>query len=375
MKELGTTFNNAIGVTYISNLIGSNLRENVQEYAEIIKECSNNRKIIHECKIAIERAYKNENPKDIINTLEKNIQALQTKRELFLSSCDLMGKTLEHVTESFNNGGGLVGMPCGFKSIDLATDGFIKQNVVVIAGRPSMGKTLLALEVASGLAKENKVAMFELEMDDISIGIRQLSSATHIKAKDLQRGELDESDWAEISKAMNHISKNKLWVDNSSTLTIYEIKNRCRQMKIKEGLDVVIIDHIGLLDIPKDQKNESRTQQIGEITRQAKIMAKELNVCVILLSQLSRGVESRTDKRPIMSDLRDSGNIEQDADVVMFVYRDEYYNPSTQDKNVIELIIAKQRNGSVGDVRLYCNLATQTIYDKMNIRGEVIIKK
>lgn len=355
------------GVTYISKLISGNLNQNVIEYVEIIREDSNQRKLIAECKIATDKCYKRMSTKETLITLEKNIAALETERNEFTNTTNLMEQTLDNITQNYKKGGGMVGMSCGFASLDKALDGFKKQNVVVLAGRPSMGKTMLALNIAGGLAKENNVALFELEMDDLSIGIRQLSSESGIKACDLQRGNLIESDWEAIANSANVYSKKKMWIDTTSSQTIYEIRNKCRQMKFKEGLDVIIIDHIGLLNIPKEMSKESRTLQIGDITRQAKIIAKELDVNVILLSQLSRGVEQRNDKRPIMSDLRDSGNIEQDADVVMFVYRDEYYNPDTTDKNVIEVIIAKQRNGAVGDLNLYCNLATQTIYDRMNI--------
>lgn len=301
--------------------------------------------------------------KQIVNEFENSILDIDNEKNNLINSSELMCKTMDYIEKNYQNGGGYIGMECGIKTIDDATDGFIKKDLVILAGRPSMGKTFLALQIANGLAKKNKVALFELEMSEEALGVRQLSSKCKINGVKIRRGDLNDTEWGLVGKSANLISQNNLWVDTSSSQSIYEIKSKCKKMKLRYGLDCVIVDHIGLLSSGKKMNQENRNLIIGEITRQAKIMAKALDVNVILLSQLSRAVEQRADKRPIMSDLRESGNIEQDADLIMFVYRDEYYNADTEFKNTMELIIGKQRNGKTGGLKLYCNLETQTIGD------------
>lgn len=352
------------GITYITELYNSAVGISIKNHCEIVKQASNKRQIIKSCNKALEAAYKHErNAKEIINEFENSLLDIDKGKNNIISSAELMEKTIEFIEKNYRNGGGLIGMECGIRTIDNATDGFIKKDVVVLAGRPSMGKTLLALQISYGLSKKNKVALFELEMSEENLGVRQLSSKSQINGVKLRRGDLQDKEWKLIDDSASLLSQNNLWVDTSSSQSIYDIKSKCKKMKLKHGLDCVIVDHIGLLKGSKNISNENRTILIGEITRQAKIMAKDLDVNVILLSQLSREVEKRTDKRPIMSDLRESGNIEQDADLILFVYRDEYYNPDTEYKNTMELIIGKQRNGKTGGLKLHCNLGTQTIGD------------
>jgi replicative DNA helicase len=352
------------GITYIAELFGSAMGRNIKNHCEIVKELSNKRQIIKSCNKALEAAYNYENDaKGIISEFENSLLDIDNKKNNLINSTELMGKTLEYIEKNYQNGGGYIGMECGIKTIDNATDGFIKKDLVILAGRPSMGKTLLGLQIANGLAKKNKVALFELEMSEESLGVRQLSNKSKINGVKLRRGDLVDKEWELVANSANVISQSNLWVDTSSNQSIYDIKAKCKKMKLRYGLDCIIVDHIGLLSSNKKMNEENRNLLIGEITRQAKIMAKDLDVNVILLSQLSRAVEQRTNKRPIMSDLRESGNIEQDADLVLFVYRDEYYNTDTEFKNTMELIIGKQRNGKTGVLKLYCNLGIQTIGD------------
>jgi replicative DNA helicase len=362
--KLAPTLKAIGGITYITELFNTSIGNSIKNHCELVKEASNKRQIIKSCNMALEAAYKQEsNAKEIVSEFENSLLDLEKEKNKLISSSELIEKTIGFIENNYRKGGGYIGMECGIKTIDSATDGFIKKDLVVLAGRPSMGKTLLAMQIAKGLSKKNKVALFELEMNDENLGIRLLSNKTKINGVRLRRGDLQDTEWGQVANAAASLSQSNLWVDTSSTQTIYDIKSKCKKMKLRHGLDCVIVDHIGLLEGSKNISQENRNLLIGEITRQAKIIAKELDVNVILLSQLSRKVEERADKRPMMSDLRESGNIEQDADLILFVYRDEYYNPDTENKNIMELIVAKQRNGKTGKLDLYCDLKTQTIGD------------
>ena len=349
------------GITYLSKLCSSSMGHGSIAHAKIIKDCSSKRKVIKQCQIMMESAYNNENPQEIINKFENSMLEIGQDNSQIFTAGEVMTKTLEFVEENYKNGGGIIGMSCGLATIDNATDGFIKKEVVVIAARPSMGKTLFATTIADGLSKNNKVALFELEMSEEGLGIRQLASKSMINGVKLRRGDLDDKQWKDITQAASNLATRKLWIDTTSSQTIYNIKAKAKKLKMQNGLDCIIIDHIGLLQ--ETTKSMNRNLHIGEITREAKIMAKELDINVILLSQLSRAVEQRTDKRPMMSDLRESGNIEQDADLIMFLYRDEYYNAESEEKETLEIGIAKQRNGKTGTLKEYINLGLQIITD------------
>ena len=360
--ELKQYLNVIGGVTYISDLYSSTLGKGSLAHAQIIKECSTKRKVINQCKIMMESAYNDGDPREIINRFESEMLDIDNENSKIMSSSEVMEKTLMYVEKNFHNGGGIIGMSCGLKTIDDATDGFIKKDVVVIAARPSMGKTLFATTIADGLSKNHKVALFELEMSEESLGVRQLASKSMINGVQLRRGDLTDQQWTDVTEAASNIATRKLWIDTTSSQTIFDIKAKCKKLKMQNGLDAIIIDHIGLIE-ETNKNSKNRNNHIAEITRQAKIMAKELDINVILLSQLSRLPEQRADHRPIMSDLRESGNIEQDADLIMFLYRDEYYDPETQDKNILEIIISKQRNGKCGTLKECCDLGLQIITD------------
>ena len=359
--ELKQYLNAIGGITYISELYSSSMGKGSLTHAQIIKEGSTKRKVIKQCKIMMESAYNDGDPREIINEFENSMLEIGQENSQVFTASEVMSKTLEFVEENYRNGGGIIGMSCGLKTIDDATDGFIKKEVVVIAARPSMGKTLLATTIADGLSKNNNVALFELEMSEEGLGVRQLASKSLINGVQLRRGDLNDKQWEDITQAASNLAERKLWIDTTSAQTIYNIKAKAKKLKMQNGLDCIIIDHIGLLQ--ETSKNGNRNLHIGEITREAKIMAKELDINVILLSQLSRAVEQRADKRPMMSDLRESGNIEQDADLIMFLYRDEYYNVETDEKETLEIGIAKQRNGKTGTLKEYINLGLQIIKD------------
>lgn len=360
--KLSTSLKYIGGITYISELFGCAMAIGAKAHIDIIKQCSIRRMIIHQCNVMSNSAYTNVNPKDIINKFENEMLDISTEGSQILTAGEVMAKTLNFVEENYRNGGGIIGMSCGLKTIDNATDGFIKKDVVVIAARPSMGKTLFAMAIADGLSKENKVALFELEMGEEALGVRQLASKSMINGVKLRRGDLNDKEWSDISNAAQNIATRKLWIDTTSSQTIFDIKAKVKKLKMQNGLDCVIIDHIGLLE-ETNKNNMNRNLHIAEITRQAKIMAKDLDINVILLSQLSRAPEQRADHRPIMSDLRESGNIEQDADLVMFLYRDEYYDAETEDKNILEVGITKQRNGKTGSLNMFIDLGIQVIAD------------
>ena len=361
MMELKPVLDAIGGITYISALTSSTMGRKIKDHCEILKELSNKRQVIKECTIAIEKVHNGNISKEIITEFENNILSIQSEKSQIMKIDEVMAKTLSFVEDNYRRGGGIIGMECGLKTIDEATDGFIKKDLVVIAARPSIGKTLLAMQIGDGLSKKNKVAIFELEMSEESLGVRQLASKSMINGVKLRRGDLNDKEWANITSASASISNRHLWLDTTSSQTIFDIKAKCKRLKMQNGLDSIIIDHIGLLS--QTSSSISRNDHIGEITRQCKTMAKELDINVIILSQLNRGVEMRADKRPVMSDLRESGNIEQDADLILFLYRDQYYNPETEDRNILEVNIGKQRNGKTGNLKLFCDLGIQVIAD------------
>ena len=350
------------GVSYISTLYECSMGRSNKAHLDNIKNCSTLRKIIIQSKNMMAQAMNDKDPRNIIETFTNSMLDLQTEGTRIKTLEEVMKSTLSFVKENFDRGGGIIGMPCGLERLDNVTDGFIKKDMVVIASRPSMGKTLLAMTIATGLSKNNKVAVFELEMSEEALGVRMLASKSMINGVKLKRGDIVDQEWQEVRTSASDLSTHSLWIDTNASQDIFNIKAKAKRLKVTNGLDAIIIDHIGLLEeTSKNQGNRNAT--ISEITRQSKIMAKELDICVILLSQLNRGVEQRSDKRPLMSDLRESGSVEQDADLILFLYRDEYYNLDTEDRNILEINISKQRNGKTGILRQYCDLGLQIIAD------------
>ena len=352
VKAIGENDIEKIGVSYLTELIETGLSNiNLKYNIKLLKNESTRRKIIKITGDIYNRAY---DPEENVNILAKELQEkfiCDSKNKKILNDYELLEKTINEMERRYKSGGKIPGMETGFKDIDKAINGLKRGELVVIAGRPSMGKTLLALNFADGLADNDyKVALFEMEMTEESLGMRRLSYRAKVKGYKLQQGRLTDDEWQRVSEEFNVLSKrDNLYTDCSTDNTILDIKAKAKMLKQQCGLDAIIIDHLTLLNI---SSKDRRDLAIGEITRQCKMMAKELDISVIVLSQLNRDCESRADKRPMLSDLRESGTIEQDADLVILLYRDEYYNPETECENEIEVIIAKQRNGAVGTIKM-----------------------
>lgn len=262
--------------------------------------------------------------------------------------------TFDQLYERYQQKEEITGVGTGFKELDAMTAGFQKQTLVILAARPSMGKTAFVLSMAQNIILNKKnpktVAMFSLEMGASELCQRVLCSVARVNAQDVRTGRMREEDWQAITRAMNQLNEAPLFIDDTAAITPIEMKAKCRRLQKRHGLDLVIIDYLQLMK--GSSKNDNRTQEISLISRQLKMLSKELNIPVIALSQVGRGVEQRQDKRPGLADLRESGAIEQDADIVAFIYRDEYYHPQTEDVGIAEIIIGKQRSGPVGSCRL-----------------------
>ena len=328
---------------------------NVRHYATIVQEKSMLRKLIkvneeiaNTCYLAKERT------EDILEETEKKIFDLLQYRSTgdFVPIKQVVLNALDKIEKASKNKGTVTGIPTGFIDLDYKTSGFQPSDLILIAARPSMGKTAFVLNVAQNMAfKEGKtVAIFSLEMSKEQLVNRLFSLESKVDSQALRTGNLTDEDWAKLIEGAAVVGKSNLIIDDTPGISIAELRSKCRKFKLEHNLGIIIIDYLQLMSGGK--RSESRQQEISEISRSLKAVARELNVPVVALSQLSRAVEQRPDHRPMLSDLRESGAIEQDADVVMFLYRDDYYNKDTDKKNIAEIIIAKQRNGPIGTVEL-----------------------
>ena len=328
---------------------------NVRHYATIVQEKSMLRKLIkvneeiaNTCYLAKERT------EDILEETEKKIFDLLQYRSTgdFVPIKQVVLNALDKIEKASKNKGTVTGIPTGFIDLDYKTSGFQPSDLILIAARPSMGKTAFVLNVAQNMAfKEGKtVAIFSLEMSKEQLVNRLFSLESKVDSQALRTGNLTDEDWAKLIEGAAVVGKSNLIIDDTPGISIAELRSKCRKFKLEHNLGIIIIDYLQLMSGGK--RSESRQQEISEISRSLKAVARELNVPVVALSQLSRAVEQRPDHRPMLSDLRESGAIEQDADVVMFIYRDDYYNHDTDKKGIAEIIIAKQRNGPIGTVEL-----------------------
>ncbi len=347
---------------------------NVKYYAGIVEEKSVLRKLIKASSEIIEMGYgEADEASYVLDKAERNIFDVLQKRNTrgFTHIKDVLVDTFNMLEKLYNSKGKFTGVPTGFSDLDEYTSGFQKSDLILIAGRPSMGKTAFALNIAQYAAVHYKipVAVFSLEMSKEQLVTRMLCSEVMIDSQRMRTGRLDDEDWKKIAISLGPLSEAPVYIDDSAGITITEIRAKSRRLKLEKNLGLVIIDYLQLMQ--GGGRSENRQQEISEITRSLKILAKEINVPVITLSQLSRAPETRTEHRPVLSDLRESGAIEQDADIVMFIYRDELYNPDTDKKGIAELIIAKHRNGSTGTVELkwlgeytkFANLETHRQYN------------
>lgn len=343
------------GITYVTELPASiETTSNLNSYVKIVEDKSILRKLIKASAEIMEESYtKQDDVAGVLDGAEKRVFDIAQKKTSsdFEPISIVLERGFEQIEKMFNNKGETTGVPTGFPELDAKTSGFQPGDMILIAARPSMGKTTFALNIAQYAAiREGKsVVIFSLEMSKEQLAYKLLCAEANIDMLKLRTGELEDNDWERIAKASGPIAASKIYIDDTAGVSIMEMRSKCRRLKIEHGIDMIVIDYLQLMS---GSNSESRQQEVSEISRSIKALAKEMHCPVIALSQLSRAPEQRADHRPMLSDLRESGSIEQDADLVMFLYRDEYYNKETEDKNVAECIIAKQRNGPVGTVKL-----------------------
>jgi replicative DNA helicase len=328
---------------------------NASQYAKIVGEKAVLRQLISASSEIMEKAYQEKmEPETVLDHAEKIIFEISQSRQKkdFEPLKDVLYNNLKRIDEVSKLDGGLTGVTTGFLDLDARTSGLQKSDLIMLAARPSMGKTAFALNIAqhAALRGKAKVLIFSLEMSREQLGQRLLSIESKVEMQKLKTGKLDRTDWDQLYGAIDRLSKAEIYIDDSPGINVFEIKNKSRRLKAEKGLDLIVIDYLQLMSY--EGRSESRQQEITAISRFLKQLAREMECPVLVLSQLSRAPEQRTDHRPILSDLRESGSIEQDADIVMFLYRDEYYNPETEKPNICEVNIAKQRSGPTGSIEL-----------------------
>ena len=365
------------GLDYISRLVDiTPTTVNSQYYARIIKEMSLRRKLIHEATLIANEAFAGRGEMDsFLDNVEKRIFGVSEARinPSFVRVSEIVKDSIKEVERNYMSKEPITGLASGFVDLDKLTSGLQRSDLVIVAGRPSMGKTALALSLALNVAldrrKKRSVAVFSLEMSKEQVVMRLLCQLARVSSGRVRSGKLAESDFPRLVDAASELSQLDIYVDETPAISVLEMRAKSRRLHREKPLDLIVVDYLQLMK--SSNRAERREQEISEISGALKGIAKELHIPVVALSQLNRGVDARTDKRPIMSDLRESGAIEQDADIIGFVYRDEVYNPDTQDKGVAELIIGKHRNGPTGTIRLafqgeytlFENLAEEASYD------------
>ena len=330
---------------------------NVKYYAQIVADKAMMRRLIKLNEEIENVCYAGKEPLEaVLEKTEKSVFELLQRRNTgeYVPIRQVVLNALERIEKASKNKGTVTGIPTGFIDLDYKLSGLQPSDLILVAARPSMGKTAFVLNIAQYVAfkKNRSVAIFSLEMSKEQLVNRLFSLESQVDAQALRTGNMKDSDWEKLIEGAGIIGQSKLIIDDTPGISVSELRSKCRKYKLENDLDLIIIDYLQLMTGSVGRSSESRQQEISEISRSLKGLARELNVPVIALSQLSRAVESRPDKRPILSDLRESGAIEQDADVVMFIYRDEYYNKDSEYKKQAEIIIAKQRNGPVGTVHL-----------------------
>lgn len=342
------------GVGYLTEIAGLvPAISNVDYYAKIVETKSIQRNLIRTASEIIDDAYTSEEDiSGVMESAERRILDIAKRRirGVFTPIKDALLESYEQIEALHYNQGGLKGLSTGFIDLDKMTSGFQKSDLIIVAARPSMGKTAFALNVAQNVALRTKetVAIFSLEMSAAQLAMRMIASEGNIDAQAFRTGQLNDEDWEKLTMSIGTLSEASIFIDDTPGITIFDIRAKLRRLQAEHGLGMVMIDYLQLIT----GRGDSRNQEISEISRALKLMAREFDVPIIALSQLSRAVEQRQDKRPMLSDLRESGSIEQDADMVAFLYRDDYYNEESEKKNIAEIIIGKQRNGPVGRVEL-----------------------
>ncbi|MGI6212155.1 MAG: replicative DNA helicase [Anaerovoracaceae bacterium] len=344
------------GAGYIADLTGEVPSTiNAPEYAEIVLEKSSLRKLIQAAEEIRAMGLDGKARADeILDTAESNIFSIakQHQNRDYQPINDVLMKDLELIDEASKHTGTVTGLTTGFRDLDRATAGLQKSDLIIVAARPSMGKTAFALNIAENAALKAgaSVLIFSMEMSAEQLGMRLLSTTGNVEMEKLKRGStMTADDWNNLRGAIDRLHSTKISIDDTPNPSIFEIRNKCRRKQSEEGLDLVVIDYLQLMG---DSSSDNRQQEISNLSRGMKLLAREMECPVIVLSQLSRAPELRKDRRPILSDLRESGSIEQDADIVIFLYRDEYYNEDTENPGVCEINIAKHRSGATGKIDL-----------------------
>ena len=349
MEEIG-------GYTYLTTLVNTvPTAANLQYHARIIKEKAILRNLISVSTEIVRESY--EIPDDVDEFVDKAEQlifevARDTSSKSFIQLREILMETLDRIGNMTQNKSGVTGIPTGFVDFDEMTSGLQESDLVILAARPSMGKTTLALNMAQHIAVKEKlpVAFFSMEMSQNQLAQRMLCSQAHVDSQKLRNGFLSKDDWPKLTQALGPLDEAELYIDDTAGQTVMEIRAKARRLKAEKGLSAIFIDYLQLMS--SHGKSENRQQELSDISRSLKALAKELNIPVLALSQLSRAVEKRTDRRPILSDLMESGGIEANADMVVFIYREDYYVEEAEKKNIAEIKRAKQRNGPIGTVEL-----------------------
>ncbi|MDX2503679.1 MAG: replicative DNA helicase [Gammaproteobacteria bacterium] len=348
------------GLAYLGSLVNNTPgTSNIRFYAEIVRERSDLRQLIHMGNETIDLAFNPHDLKssDIIEATEKQLFSIADKRHQsssgFSDNNELLKEAIDDIEKRFQSGDEYTGMATGFSDFDKLTSGLQDGDLIIVAGRPSMGKTALSINIAENAALSGtNVAIFSLEMPKKQLTRRMLASVGTIKQTRLKNGRLEDEDWSKLANATGKLNEATYFIDDTGALSPSEARARLRRLNRKHKIELVIFDYIQLMRIPGINTSNSRVNEVSQISLALKGIAKEFNIPVIALSQLNRNLEQRPNKRPVMSDLRESGSLEQDADLIAFIYRDEVYNEDSPDKGMAEIIIGKQRNGPLGTVRL-----------------------
>lgn len=355
LKSRGS-FGTVGGLEYLSNLAATvPTSANVKHYARIVEEKSILRKLIKASSELVNIGYEaSDEVSVILDRAERSIFNILQNRSMqgFLPVKEILVETFNRLEELYNQKGFITGVPSGFADLDHKTAGFQKSDLILLAARPSVGKTSFALNIAqyAAIYKKVPVAIFSLEMSKEQLVNRMLCSEAMVDSQKMRTGRLEDEDWKKLARATGPLSEAPIYIDDTAGTTVMEIRAKCRRLRLEKNLGLVVIDYLQLMQ--GSGKSENRQQEISEMSRSLKILAKEIGVPIITLSQLSRAPEQRTDHRPILSDLRESGAIEQDADLVLFLYREDLYKEDSEKKNIVEVIIAKHRNGATGTVEL-----------------------
>lgn len=344
------------GEVYIVEIIqGVPSSVHARAYMQIVDEKATLRRLINASNDISNDCYAQAEPVEkIVNKAEKAIFDIALRRkdaENLVHISEILPETYAKIQHLFNLRGGIDGVPTGFHDLDNLLTGLHGGELVIVGARPSMGKTSFGLNILSQSAKKDKtVAMFSLEMPRDQLAMRLLCADARVDMQAVRRGTIRDEDWVELAKSLGPLGSSNIFIDDTSGISPAQVRSRCRRLMMEHGLDMIVVDYLQLMS--SDGRAENRQNEVSEISRDLKGVAKELNVPLVALAQLSRAGAQRSDKRPILSDLRDSGAIEQDADVIMFLHREEYYDPNTEDKNIAEVIVSKQRNGPLGTIKL-----------------------